>query len=290
MVVLWLGLSAMHAYCEEEEDGEEGDDSAEDHVEGEEEGGDPPEGSENPRLSAEQLHRLHAKIDADGNGKVSLQEVMAFSHNISKSIASSDAKGMLGSETKDGKLSLEEHISDTHVGSEDSDEDKREKEERRKLETAKFRVADLNGDGIVDSTELPALFFPEAHPHVLQVVVQDAMRRKDADGDGKLTKKEFHQDDPDMEEMVEEDKEEFTKLDTNGDGFVDYDELLVLESGRFHEEEAMKLLFNLADKDGDMQLTAEEFVAEQKELAEEEKMLADEAHSHFSAWAQHLEL
>merc|ERR1712004_334215 len=112
-----------------------------DHVEGEEEGGDPPEGSENPRLSAEQLHRLHAKIDADGNGKVSLQEVMAFSHNISKSIASSDAKEMLGLETKDGKLSLEEHISDTHVGSEDSDEDKREKEERRKLETAKFKVA-----------------------------------------------------------------------------------------------------------------------------------------------------
>merc|ERR1712242_663583 len=101
-------------------------------------------------------------------------------------------------------------------------------------------AADVNGDGFVDMAELPALVFPKAHDHVMHVVVQDSHRQKDANKDGTLTKQEFQEGvfggelDEASAEVADAD---FAKLDQNGDGLLDHEELLVWESGRFHTEE-----------------------------------------------------
>merc|ERR1712060_153694 len=129
-------------------------------------------------------------------------------------------------------------------------------------ETQKFAAADLNGDGFLDSHELPALFYPETHDAVLQVTVGETMRMKDVNKDGKLTPKEFweaDESDGDEGELSEEERADFAKLDVNRDGMLDLQELQFWESGHFHTTEAMKKLFEIVDTDNDMHITAEEF-------------------------------
>merc|ERR1719330_1857674 len=77
----------------------------------------------------------------------------------------------------------------------DVNDDKKQQElgQWRQLQAAKFKAADVNGDGFVDMAELPALVFPKAHDHVMHVVVQDAHRQKDANNDGTVTKQEFQE-------------------------------------------------------------------------------------------------
>merc|ERR1712066_1074160 len=104
---------------------------------------------------------------------------------------------------------------------------------------AKFDMADENGDGYLQLNELPAAFFPETHAGSLELSVKSTMKEKDTDADGKLTPKEFWQGDA-GDEISQEDIDDFQKMDTNGDGMFDEEELKAWESGRFHTEEAMR--------------------------------------------------
>merc|ERR1712185_61121 len=90
----------------------------------------------------------------------------------------------------------------------------------------------------------------------------------DTNHDGKLTPKEFWESDQmdgDDADLSEEEKADFARLDTNGDGSIDVQELRAWESGRFHTEDAMKKLFEVADKDQDMHVSSDE-LADAKEM------------------------
>ena len=52
----------------------------------------------------------------------------------------------------------------------------------------------------------------------------------------------------------------------DGDGVLNMEELRAWESGLFHTEAAMLKLIQIADKDGDMQATAEELENVREEL------------------------
>merc|ERR1712029_726564 len=97
---------------------------------------------------------------------------------------------------------------------------------------------------------------------VLEVTAKATLNKKDTDKDGLLTPKEFVWDDPaegeDLPEISEDDQEEFLELDKDGSGKLDIEELKAWESGRFHTEESIKKLFEIADTDRDMHITAEE--------------------------------
>eukprot|EP00443_Scrippsiella_acuminata_P010805 CAMPEP_0115288270 /NCGR_PEP_ID=MMETSP0270-20121206/62887_1 /TAXON_ID=71861 /ORGANISM="Scrippsiella trochoidea, Strain CCMP3099" /LENGTH=276 /DNA_ID=CAMNT_0002705373 /DNA_START=70 /DNA_END=900 /DNA_ORIENTATION=- len=245
---------------------------------------------EEESLTAEQLVGLHKKFDQDGNGKVSLQEVMKFAEVMGKAIASKDITAILEEidTSKDGKLTLEEHLNDIHNQADGGDEEEmKELEERKKVEAAKFAAADVNGDKVLDIEEIPALFYPETHEGVLSVSVAETMRQKDTNGDGKLTAKEFWEADAetgDEGELSEEENADFQKLDLNGDGVLNMDELSAWESGRFHTEQAMKKLFEIADQDNDMHVTADELAKAREQIS------ISDAQYHLIEWSEHHEL
>merc|ERR1712151_973811 len=162
-----------------------------------------------------------------------------------------------------------------------------ELENRKKVETAKFAAADANGDEFLDKEELSGLFYPETHDAVLSVTVLETMRQKDVGNDGKLTPKEFWEaedSDGDDGELSDEENMDFAKLDTNNDGTLDLHELRAWDSGKFHTEEAMKKLFEIADKDHDMHVTADELADAREQIA------SSDAQYHLIEWAEHHEL
>jgi len=146
---------------------------------------------------------------------------------------------------------------------------------------------DLNGDGVLDSEEVPSLFYPEVHDGVLSIVVAETMRIKDVNGDGKLTQKEFWEiteAEGDEAEMSEEENADFARLDLDQDGALNMEELKAWESGRFHVVEAMKKMFELADANADMHLGADELAAASEQLG------ASDAQYHLIEWAEYHEL
>mmetsp|Transcript_156895 Transcript_156895/g.273088 ORF Transcript_156895/g.273088 Transcript_156895/m.273088 type:complete len:236 (+) Transcript_156895:64-771(+) len=235
------------------------------------------------------MRAMHSKIDSNGDGKISLPEIMDFAVVMRKTIAKKDIQTIIDEMDgdKDGKLSLPELLKDMEQWGEEGEEDKAEAQKRKDHEAEKFKVADSNGDGFLDSEELPALFYPETHDGVLELTAAQTMQHKDLNGDGKLTSKEFWEGDSvDGEELKISDEEEadFQKLDTDKDGFIQLEELKAWESGHFHTEEAMKKLIELSDKDSDMHVTADEF-DEAREL-----IAGSDAQYHMMEWAEHHEL
>jgi len=240
-------------------------------------------------LTPEQMRAIHAKIDANADGKLSRGEVASFHGHMRKQIAAADVGSVLEEmdTNKDGKLSEEELIQDMEQWGE-GEEEASEKGARLALERQKFAAADSDSDGFVDRQELPALFYPETHEGVLALTVKAAMAAKDKDGDSRLSSPEFWEGDVAAEsgavEISDEEHREFSTLDKNGDGFLDETELRAWESGTFHMEEAMGKLFQLADSDGDDEVTAEELAAARDQIA------ATDAQYHLMEWAEHHEL
>jgi len=253
------------------------------------------EGSEHQPLSADQMHGILKKMDANGDGKVSMAEVLAFSDSTRRQIAEREVETVLEEMDldKDGKLSVQELVQDLESwGGEDVKEDEHEAAMLKEVETAKFGAADTNKDGLLDIHELPAMFYPETHEGVLDLTTRQTLRQKDGDGDGLLSLQEFWRgggvpaDDAleqDGEELLitDDEKEEFRKLDADHSGKLDVQELKASESDRFHTEEAMRSLFELADKDKDMHVTAEELGAAREQIA------GSEAHYPLVEWAAH---
>lgn len=231
---------------------------------------------------------LHSRIDRNGNGKVSMAEVLRLSHDVRKASAIRHIQDVLGEidGDSDGKLTLAEVLRDLEQWSgEDGGELSQKSALTWDFERQKFKVADADKNGLLDTQEFPAFFFPETHDGVLELMTKAALEVKDVDRDGLLTLREFwHVGDDEVPDLSEEAKEDFAKLDKDGNGSLDLDELKAWESGRFHTEEDMKKLFQVADKDGDMHLTAEE-LGDAREL-----IAGSSAQYHFMEWAAHHDL
>ncbi|CAK0792888.1 unnamed protein product [Prorocentrum cordatum] len=156
--------------------------------------GDSDEGVQDDVLSTEQMHGIHQKIDANGDGKASMDEVLAFSDSVRRQIAAGDIPTVLEEidVNRDGRVSLDEFLED--IGTSDDDDDPREAERKaaqKEAESAKFLVADTDKDGLLGTEELQSLFFPETHGGVLSVVARHALQERDRDGDGLLSLQEF---------------------------------------------------------------------------------------------------
>lgn len=254
-------------------------------------------------FSAEQAKGMHATIDTNGDGKLSMAEILEFSKKTRKSIAKQDVSVLLEEldSNKDGKISLEEHMNSSFPsvefleGDEDpeqlSDQEKAEKEAGTKaskeLERRKFKAADHDGDDYLDMDELPAAFYPDTHDGVLALTTDASLKAKDKDGDGHLSLDEFWESgggDEEDETANQQQKADFEQLDADKNGKLSLAEVQHWESGLFHTAAAMTHLFELADEDNDSHISLQELDNSRLPL------MGSEAGSYFGEWIEHHEL
>jgi len=261
---------------------------------------------EDEHLSAEQFASIHKKVDASGDGKISLPELLTFSQVARRAVINQEVnEGFLQIDSNDdGKISLDELLENT-VGGPHRPEDNTNMEPQTAeelaeqvrttvLETAKFKAADHNKDGFLDKDESIPVLYPEFNDGMLELIAASAMKVKDKNGDGELEHGEFwhttHDEfDPEFEQSkiqdaLDNEKADFEKVDLDKNGKINVEELKRWESGRFHTEDAMKSLFELADDD-------ENGLVTQNELKKSVPHLANHiAIPHLKEWVAHYEL
>jgi len=210
-------------------------------------------------LTEEHLENLFKKFDANSDGKVTLEEVSTFAQKMRRVTANFELEGVLKPKDadKDGKLSLVEFSG--------KDEDKKGEME------AEFKKLDHNHDNFVDADELANLFHHHTNEKVETKLTYAALKEKDQDNNGVLSLEEFYHHigtgDQHEEDISKEDKEVFNKLDLDGSSTLTLKELRAWESGSFHAEQAVKMLFKHADVDMDNVLTSDEIHAARSEIA-----------------------
>jgi len=235
-------------------------------------------------IEATALKKMHDKMDSNSDGKVSMDEVLKFATGMRHSIAQKDIGMVMESmdTDKSGKLSLEEVIKGTFDFEQEgaTHESLGEIPQQKELEAEKFKAADTDHDGQLDVHELPGLFYPETNDKVLDLIVADILKRKDKDGDGSLSVHEFWGAE-DKEKIEATEQTDFEKFDTDQSGKLSLAELKEWESGRFQTGHAMKKLFEVADKDGDMHVSVDELGQAGDEI------VGTDAHYHMMEWSEH---
>jgi len=230
-------------------------------------------------LTPEQMHALHAQIDNNGNGMVSLAEVTNFAQKMRRALAKSELdKIMTDMDTdKDGKLSWPEFLGDAREMPEEEQNEKH----------TQFKDLDINNDQALDMDELAQMYHHHTNDKVEMDLTILAMKDRDTDKNGALSLREFFQDlQVEGEPLVRIEAEEqklFKQLDKDNSGTLTLTELKAWESGSYQAETAVKKLFAKADENGDNVLTAEEMAGVRHELADDKDY---EPQMYLSQWAE----
>jgi len=233
----------------------------------------------NGELTEATLRELHRWWDFDGDGRASMAELVEFAQAMRHVLARRELPRLLLQQdlNRDGELSLREVLLAVDPVGGGDEKELRDLKGRKRLEKLKFQHSDADGNGRLDREEAAALFFPETHPKVLEVVAKYRLHALDADQSGKLCPREFFAigaiDGDGLEMMTREEEADFARLDRDQDGALSTDELLHWESGEFHVTEAMRELFEVADSDRDDRLSAQELLAARSHIAARDAQL-----------------
>jgi len=267
-------------------------------------------------FSDEQLKAVHAKIDKNADGKMSMDEIMEFWKVTRKSMAITGVEDQLEvlDHNKDGKVTLEEYTMEGQGEVEDApakhpsfitppgeaeaakgqpsnaarrDAEQAREQALRDMEEAKFKLADANSDGSLDRTELSHLSHPEAHDGMLDILSAHTLKMKDTNGDGELSPDEFW-DTAGTEPMEAEDWQDhlkdFQRVDLDASGKLNVKEISDWEGGAFHTRQAFQELMEIVDDDKDGHLTMEELNKHDADIASTDALM------HFNEWSEHHEL
>ncbi|KAL9986034.1 hypothetical protein ACROYT_G000091 [Oculina patagonica] len=167
------------------------------------------------------LRRIIPLIDKNGDGKISVQELAAWTDRSMKGFYKQEAESRLKEldTNKDGKVSWEEYVK----GAENRggfNEKKRKRERRR------FEHANINKDGLLSRDELISMFHPEESPNMFGVIVEEFMEFVDTDKDGFLSFDEYKGKTVDTGNTDQRTaKESFKKLDQDNDGKLNKEEM-----------------------------------------------------------------
>eukprot|EP00927_Polykrikos_kofoidii_P020192 TRINITY_DN19516_c0_g1_i1.p1 TRINITY_DN19516_c0_g1~~TRINITY_DN19516_c0_g1_i1.p1 ORF type:complete len:1319 (-),score=286.99 TRINITY_DN19516_c0_g1_i1:59-3499(-) len=208
-------------------------------------GGDP--------LTLEGIRTLTKVMDKDSNGLLEMSEMIQHAKDMEIPIAkkSTDAPFFGHDPDGDGLVSLVEWT--RHFDTHDRWYD---------LEVKKFQAADVNGDGSLNSEEIMTIWHPWSSSALADLLAEDKLLHQDKDHDGLLNFTEYLDDvseeSEDSQEHVRDEKKRFHKLDTDGDGKLNFQEVLHLETGEHDTQDMFMELFKLADGNSDGSLSLEE--------------------------------
>lgn len=155
-------------------------------------------------LSEEEANDRFDEVDADTNEIVTWREYLKEMYDI---------------QSDEGSDKLEIEISEQSLEQSQLIEDDR----------AVFLAADLNKDGELNRDEFVLFISPEEHPQMLPIILNQTLRDKDKNGDGKIDFQEFIGEgarDHDKEWLIAE-KERFdSQYDKDQDGTLNGNEIL----------------------------------------------------------------
>lgn len=191
-----------------------------------------------PEESKKRLAVLITKMDLNADEFIDRHELKAWILRSFRQLSEEEGHERFDDidENKDDKVTWQEYLLDTY-GMEDENE-KRDPfqaphaDEENKLiadDRRMFDAADLNKDGVLNSGEFVAFLSPEEFAHMLPIILEQTLRDKDLNSDGKIDFQEFIGDtaiNHDKEWLLTE-KEKFDEdYDRDGDGILNGNEIL----------------------------------------------------------------
>eukprot|EP00096_Caligus_rogercresseyi_P001308 TRINITY_DN1207_c0_g1_i1.p1 TRINITY_DN1207_c0_g1~~TRINITY_DN1207_c0_g1_i1.p1 ORF type:complete len:324 (+),score=121.56 TRINITY_DN1207_c0_g1_i1:87-1058(+) len=275
-----LGASPKHRSFEREEDGafsprKHGE---EDHsFDHEAILGSSKEADEFQTLSPEEakarLAILLSKMDRNGNRKIENTELRSWILRSFKSLSLEESNERLleTDEDQDGFVSWSEYMKE-EFGLSDFDPSMLNNEEMDAEELSLmsedkylFSAADKDNDGRLSTEEFLSFTHPEEDPSMSPHVVNQILKERDGNSDGKLDFQEYigaRGRDMDKDRLKEEKDRFDDELDDDGNGFMDREEIsnwIIPSKEEIAEEETEHLLAG-ADDDHDGVLSFEEIL------------------------------
>jgi len=237
-----------------------------------------------PEESKRRLSAVVDKIDKDGNGLVTQEELRDWIIFIHDRFMSKDVEQYWSEMNKEGKVSIEwdEYrsviygIMEDIYNEDDEDLPSADKEAYRKLEERdkqRWNISDVDGDGFLSKYEFKHFLHPENFDKTKHLVVQETIDDVDQDGDGKISLEEYIKDiyssfkqpvEDNEPEWVARERNTFaTVLDHNKDGFLDFDEVKfwILPGDADHVNRETQHLIAESDINNDEMLSKDEIMA-----------------------------
>ncbi|XP_041965406.1 calumenin-B [Alosa sapidissima] len=226
-----------------------------------------------PEESKERLGMIVERMDEDGDGFVSVEEMKNWIKHAQKRWIYQDVdRQWQGHDLNgDNHVTWEEYKNATYgyILDEQDPEDGFSYRQMMNRDERRFKLADQDGDQKADKEEFTAFLHPEEYDYMKDIVVIETMEDIDKNGDGFIDLNEYigdmyNQDgDATEPEWVRTERQQFTDFrDKNKDGRMDHEETRdwILPSDYDHAEAEAKHLVYESDTDQDGRLTKEEIV------------------------------
>lgn len=228
-----------------------------------------------PEQSKERLGKLFHKVDKDGDGKVTEEELKEWIKFTQKRYVWEDAEKQMkhSDQNKDGKVSWDEYKNTTYgfMEEEEAGVDASSYKDMVARDKRRFDKADKDKDGALNAEQFTAFLHPESDDDMKSIVVDETMEDIDKDKDGKISLDEYIGDlwpeeerakgeEPDWVKTEREQFEQFR--DTNKDGFMDKTETghWIMPDDFDHVSSEAKHLISESDVDNDGQVSKQEMV------------------------------